>query len=139
MTSNVGSQYILHEENAEQREAKVTDALRSHFRPEFLNRIDETIIFDRLHRDEITTIVELQLTRVRQRLAKQGLALALTQSAKDRIGNQGYDPIYGARPLKRVIQHLLLDPLSLDVLEGKFVEGDIIQADVEDGQIVFTK
>ncbi len=139
MTSNVGSQFILHEENAEQREAKVTEALRGLFRPEFLNRIDETIIFDRLQRDEITTIVDLQLARVRQRLAKQGLALALTEAAKERIGNQGYDPIYGARPLKRVIQHLLLDPLSLDVLEGKFVEGDVIQADVSDGQIVFTK
>jgi ATP-dependent Clp protease ATP-binding subunit ClpB len=139
MTSNIGSQYILHEENDEQREAKVTEALRGHFRPEFLNRIDEIIIFDRLHRDEITTIVDLQLARVRQRLAKQGLGLALTEAAKDLIGTQGYDPIYGARPLKRVVQHLLLDPLSLDVLEGKFVDGDVIQADAEGNQIGFSK
>ncbi|MEO5916491.1 MAG: ATP-dependent chaperone ClpB [Luteolibacter sp.] len=139
MTSNIGSQFILHEENAEQREAKVTEALRGHFRPEFLNRIDEIIIFDRLQRNEITTIVDLQLARVRQRLAKQGLGLALTEEAKEYIGDKGYDPIYGARPLKRVIQHLLLDPLSLDVLDGKFVDGDVIQADVEGGGIVFKK
>jgi ATP-dependent Clp protease ATP-binding subunit ClpB len=139
MTSNIGSQFILHEENAEQREAKVTEALRGHFRPEFLNRIDEIIIFDRLKREEITTIVDLQLARVRKRLAKQGLALALTEAAKEHLGSQGYDPIYGARPLKRVIQHLLLDPLSLDVLDGNFNDGDVIQADLQDGQIIFTK
>ena len=139
MTSNIGSQFILHEENAEQREAKVTEALRGHFRPEFLNRIDEIIIFDRLKRDEITTIVDLQLARVRQRLAKQGLGLALTEAAKELIGDKGYDPIYGARPLKRVIQHLVLDPLSLDVLDGKFLDGDVILADAGDGQIVFSK
>jgi ATP-dependent Clp protease ATP-binding subunit ClpB len=139
MTSNIGSQFILHEENSEQREAKVTEALRGHFRPEFLNRIDEIIIFDRLQRDEITTIVDLQLTRVRQRLAKQGLALALSEAAKEHIGSLGYDPIYGARPLKRVIQHALLDPLSLDVLDGKFVDGDVILADMEHGEVVFRK
>jgi len=138
MTSNIGSQHILHEANAEQREALVTDALRSHFRPEFLNRIDEIIIFDRLTRSDLTTIVDLQLNRVRQRLAKQGLALALTPAAKEYLGNQGFDPIYGARPLKRAIQRHLLDPLSLDVLDGKFSDGDVIQADVQDGLIVFS-
>ena len=137
MTSNIGSQHILHEDNAEQREALVTVALREHFRPEFLNRIDETIIFDRLGRADLTTIVDLQLDRVRKRLAKQGLALALTEAAKEFVGNQGYDPVYGARPLKRAIQHHLLDPLSLDVLEGRFTDGDVIQADVEDGKVVF--
>ena len=137
MTSNIGSQHILHEANAEQREALVTDALRNHFRPEFLNRIDEIIIFDRLTRSDLTTIVDLQLNRVRKRLAKQGLALALTPAAKEFLGNQGYDPIYGARPLKRAIQHHLLDPLSLDVLDGKFSDGDVIQADVRQGSIVF--
>ncbi len=139
LTSNIGSQHILHEENAEQREAKVTEALRAHFRPEFLNRIDEIIIFDRLNREDLTTIVDLQLDRVRKRLAKQGLALALSEPAKEFLGNQGYDPVYGARPLKRAIQHHLLDPLSLEVLEGKFVDGDLIQGDVEGGQIMFRK
>jgi ATP-dependent Clp protease ATP-binding subunit ClpB len=139
LTSNIGSQYILHEENAEQREAKVNEALRGHFRPEFLNRIDEIIIFDRLVREEIATIVDLQLDRVRKRLAKQGLALALSENAKEFIGNQGYDPVYGARPLKRAIQHLLLDPLSLDVLDGKFADGDVIRAELDKGSIVFAK
>jgi len=139
LTSNIGSQFITHEDNAEQREAMVTEALRNHFRPEFLNRIDEIIIFDRLRHDEITRIVELQLERVRQRLAKQGLTLALTEKAKEFIANQGYDPVYGARPLKRAIQHWLLDPLSLDVLDGKFVEGDVILADVDHGATVFRK
>jgi ATP-dependent Clp protease ATP-binding subunit ClpB len=139
LTSNIGSQFILNEDNAEQREAKVTEALRGHFRPEFLNRIDEIIIFDRLQRNEITTIVDLQLDRVRKRLAKQGLGLALTEEAKEWIGNHGYDPVYGARPLKRAIQNLLLDSLSLDVLEGKYVDGDVIQADVDGGKIVFQK
>jgi ATP-dependent Clp protease ATP-binding subunit ClpB len=137
MTSNIGSQYILDEENAEQREAKVTAALRQHFRPEFLNRIDETIIFDRLKREELTNIVDIQLDRVRKRLAKQGLALALTEAAKEYIGNQGYDPVYGARPLKRAIQHHLLDPLSLDLLDGRFKDGDVISADFRDGTLRF--
>ena len=139
LTSNIGSQFILHEENSEQREAKVMEALRAHFRPEFLNRIDEIIIFDRLDRSEIGSIVELQLTRLRQRLAKQGLALALTPQAKDFLANQGYDPTYGARPLKRAIQHHLLDTLSIDVLDGKFVEGDVIEVGVSNGALEFHK
>ena len=139
MTSNIGSQFIMDESSPEQREAKVIEALRGHFRPEFLNRVDETIIFDRLDREELTQIVTLQLTRVRQRLAKQGLGLAMSEEAKEFIGNQGYDPVYGARPLKRAIQRHLLDPLSLDVLEGTFQEGDVIVAEVADGKLAFKK
>ncbi len=139
MTSNIGSTHILTEENAEQREALVTEALRGHFRPEFINRIDEIVIFDRLNRGDLTTIVDLQLDRVRKRLAAQGLGLALTEEVKEFVGNQGYDPVYGARPLKRAIQHHLLDPLSLDVLEGKFVDGDVIKAELQGGAVVFGK
>jgi ATP-dependent Clp protease ATP-binding subunit ClpB len=139
LTSNIGSQYILNEENSEQREAKVLEALRGHFRPEFLNRIDETIIFDRLDRSEITRIVDIQLGRLRQRLAKQGLAIALSSEAKEFIGNQGYDPTYGARPLKRAIQHHLLDPLSIQVLDGHFIDGDVIEVGVKDGALTFVK
>ncbi|MGJ8723785.1 MAG: ATP-dependent chaperone ClpB [Roseibacillus sp.] len=139
MTSNIGSQFIMDESNVEQREAKVTEALRGHFRPEFLNRIDETVIFDRLDRAELTTIVDIQLERVRKRLAKQGLGLALSEETKEFIGNQGYDPVYGARPLKRAIQKYLLDELSLQVLEGGFVSGDVIKAEVDDGKVVFAK
>jgi len=139
LTSNIGSQFILHEENSGQREAKVMEALRAHFRPEFLNRIDEIIIFDRLDRSEIGSIVELQLTRLRQRLAKQGLALTLTPQAKEYLANQGYDPTYGARPLKRAIQHHLLDTLSIDVLDGKYREGDMIEVGVSNGALEFHK
>ena len=139
LTSNIGSQYILNEENSEQREAKVLDALRGHFRPEFLNRIDESIIFDRLDRSEITRIVDIQLTRLRQRLAKQGLAIALSSEAKEFLGNQGYDPTYGARPLKRAIQHHLLDPLSIKVLDGQMIDGDVIEVSVKDGALSFMK
>ncbi len=139
MTSNIGSQYIMDEENPEQREAKVREALRGHFRPEFLNRIDETVIFDRLDRAELAGIVILQLERVKARLEKQGLYLNLSEDAVELIGNQGYDPTYGARPLKRAIQNLLLDPLSLDILEGEFVEGDAIKVVVENGELAFSK
>ena len=139
MTSNIGSQFIIDEQNAEQREAKVTEALRAHFRPEFLNRIDETVIFDRLKRDELSEIVGLQLERVRKRLAKQGIGLTLSAEAKELIANQGYDPVYGARPLKRAIQRYLLDPLSLEVLEGKFQDGESIQVNADQGEVTFEK
>ncbi len=137
MTSNIGSQYIMDESNPEQREAKVREALRGHFRPEFLNRIDETVIFDRLDRAELAGIVALQLERVKVRLEKQGIHLELTDDAVELIGNHGYDPTYGARPLKRAIQHLLLDPLSLDILEGKFVEGDTVKVASNNGELSF--
>ncbi|MGC6466053.1 MAG: ATP-dependent chaperone ClpB [Akkermansiaceae bacterium] len=137
MTSNIGSQHIIDESNSEQREAKVREALRGHFRPEFLNRIDETVIFDRLGREELSGIVKLQLDRVVARLAKQGLSLELAEAAIEFIGNQGYDPVYGARPLKRAIQSHLLDPLSLALLEGRFSEGDTIKVSLNDGGLKF--
>lgn len=138
LTSNIGSQFILHEENAEQREAKVMEALRAHFRPEFLNRIDETIIFDRLNEKDIHAIVDIQINRLRKRLAKQGIALTLTEKAKQYLATIGYDPIYGARPLKRAIQHHLLDPLSLEMLDGNFKDGDLIQCDLNGNELVFS-
>ncbi len=139
MTSNIGSQYILDEHNSENIETKVMEALRGHFRPEFLNRIDETIIFDRLTREELTPIVALQLDRVHQRLAKQGMSLSVSEEAKEFLGERGYDPAYGARPLKRAIQNELLDPLSLEILEGKYADGDPIFVDISKGKITFTK
>ena len=121
------------------KEAVFTE-LRSSFRPEFLNRIDETIIFDRLNKEELGSIIGLQLDRVCERLAKQGLGLDLSVKVRDYIALQGYDPTYGARPLKRAIQRYLLDPLSLDVLDGKFVDGDTIYAELDDSQgVVFSK
>jgi len=139
MTSNIGSQFIMDEDNPEQREARVTEALRGHFRPEFLNRIDETVIFDRLDREELGGIVQLQLERVKSRLKSQGLILELSEEAVEFIGNQGYDPVYGARPLKRAIQANLLDPLSLALLDGRFASGDEIKVRVADGALSFVK
>jgi ATP-dependent Clp protease ATP-binding subunit ClpB len=139
MTSNIGSQFILDDANAEQREARVMEALRGHFRPEFLNRIDEIIIFDRLGEEDLKQIVEIQLGRLMKRLLTQKLTLKLTDSAKSFIAREGYDPVYGARPLKRAIQHDILDPLSMEILEGRFKEGDDIRADVKGGRIVFAK
>ena len=119
--------------------APYSTALRSHFRPEFLNRIDETIIFDRLDASQITHIVDIQLRRLLARLAKQNITLTLDDSAKLFLGREGYDPAYGARPLKRVIQRHILDPLSLEILDGHFVEGDHIQATEKDGRLDFSK
>ena len=139
LTSNLGSDAILNESNPEQREALVHDALRRHFRPEFLNRIDETILFDRLNPEDLRQIVTVQLARVHQRLAAQGLAVELTNAALDQFATEGYDPAYGARPLKRVIQRKLLDPLSLAILEGTFKSGDTIQVDYAEGKFATTK
>jgi ATP-dependent Clp protease ATP-binding subunit ClpB len=137
MTSNIGSQYITGEESSEARSRLVMDALREHFRPEFLNRVDEIIIFDRLTDEDLKKIVEIQLARLTKRLAQQNITLKLTDSAKTVIAREGYDPVYGARPLKRAIQHLLLDPLSINILEGKFGDGQTIIADARNGRIDF--
>ena len=139
MTSNIGSEHIMAEENPEQREALVTQALKSHFRPEFLNRIDETIIFDRLSETDIASIVKIQVARVQERLEKQGLALVIEDDALALVASEGYDPVYGARPLKRVIQKRLLDPLSLELLEGRFGDGDTVVVRAEGDRLEFQK
>jgi ATP-dependent Clp protease ATP-binding subunit ClpB len=139
MTSNIGSQFIVDTSDRAERNRRVMEALRNHFRPEFLNRVDEIIIFDRLTEKELTKIVDIQLARVLQRLQQQQLELTLSDAARRLLAEEGYDPVYGARPLKRVVQRRLLDPLSLALLEGKFVPGDRIVADVEKGEIVFQK
>ena len=138
MTSNIGSQYITEEESSENRRRLVMDALRAHFRPEFLNRIDEIIIFERLSEEDLKKIVEIQLARLTKRLAQQNIRLDLTDSAKTLIAREGYDPVYGARPLKRAIQRDLLDPLSMNILEGKIGEGQRIVADAKNGAIEFS-
>jgi ATP-dependent Clp protease ATP-binding subunit ClpB len=137
MTSNIGSQYITEEASSEGRSRLVMDALRQHFRPEFLNRVDEIIIFDRLSDEDLKQIVEIQLHRLTKRLEVQKIRLELTDAAKGLIAREGYDPVYGARPLKRAIQREILDPLSLQILEGKFREGQSIRADAHDGKIIF--
>lgn len=127
MTSNLGSQFLTGDANSKEVEQKVMEVLRGHFRPEFLNRIDETVIFDRLEKNDLLKIVKLQLDRVVSRLAQQGFELDLNEDVVDCLSDRGYDPVYGARPLKRAIQTYLLDPLSLSLLEGKYAEGETIK------------
>ena len=118
---------------------RTAESMREHFRPEFLNRIDEIVEFKALSRDQLGEIVELQLERLRERLADRGLKLELTDEAKQAIGDAGWDPTYGARPLKRAIQRLLENPLALRLLEGDFGEGDTIPVDAQNGDLVFMK
>ncbi len=131
LTSNIGSQSIV-ELGPGQRaelEARVDEALRAHFKPEFLNRVDDVVIFHQLAREHIDRIVEIQLERVRRLLADRRITLELTDEAKRLLAEKGYDPHYGARPLKRVIQRMLQDPLALKILEGEFPEGSKVRAD----------
>src|SRR5437870_3536330 len=138
MTSNIGSQYIMEEEqSSEARRRLVIDALRAHFRPEFLNRVDEIIIFDRLSEEDLKKIVEIQLRHLTKRLEQQKIRLELSDSAKTLLAHEGYDPVYGARPLRRVIQREILDPLSIDILDGKVREGQTAYVDVKDGKLKF--
>jgi ATP-dependent Clp protease ATP-binding subunit ClpB len=116
-----------------------TDALGDRFRPEFLNRIDEVVVFEPLTREQLAEIVELQLGRLRERLADRRIELELTDAAKEVIAEAGWDPAYGARPLKRAIQRLLENPLALELLEGRFVEGDTVGVDAEDGELRFER
>ncbi len=131
MTSNIGSPYILEmgAQNWEQVETKVLELMRQTFKPEFLNRVDDVIIFRPLSREDISHIVDLQLQRVEQLMADRKLGLEVTLTAKQLIVTEGYDPVFGARPLKRAIQRLLQNPLALAVLEGQYGEGDRVRVD----------
>ncbi|MGB8335476.1 MAG: ATP-dependent chaperone ClpB [Desulfobacterales bacterium] len=139
MTSNVGSQYIqeLGGLRYEEMVERVMDALRSHFKPEFLNRIDETIIFHNLSQEQLGEIVDIQVERLARRLAEKNIDLVLSQSAKAFVTEKGYDPVYGARPLKRVIQKLIENELSLEILNGNIREGDRVSAERKGDRIVF--
>jgi ATP-dependent Clp protease ATP-binding subunit ClpB len=142
MTSNIGSHYILERAAADwdETERQVTAALRQHFRPEFLNRVDDIIVFRQLGTEDMERIIDLQLARLDQLLADRKLTLELTPAARRRLATEGYDPAYGARPLKRAIQRMLQNPLALAVLEGRFTAGDHIVADIDDsGDLVFTR
>lgn len=143
MTSNIGSEYILNmagdDANYEQMRSRVLDALRGHFRPEFLNRIDDLIIFHTLRRDELRKIVDLQLQRIQKLLAEQKITLELTTAARDCIVEAGYDPVYGARPLKRAIQRELENPMATKILENAFGEGDTVVIDCENQTLTFNK
>jgi ATP-dependent Clp protease ATP-binding subunit ClpB len=141
MTSNIGSQWIvdLGKKDYEEMRRRVMDAMKAHFKPEFLNRIDELIIFHGLGIEEIKAIVEIQVKKLQQRLLERRIQLKMTEKAKEWLAKEGFDPAYGARPLKRVIQKEIQDQLALKILEGKFKEGDTISADRDDkkGELVF--
>ena len=141
MTSNVGSQWIQEfgPERRDEMEQRVMDALRSQFKPEFLNRVDETIIFHNLTPEQIGAIVDIQIARLGRRLAQRNLTLELTDAAREFMRKLGYDPVYGARPLKRAIQKHIENALSLEILKGDLLEGTHIRMDASDDGIVFHK
>ncbi len=138
MTSNIGSQWINDSNlGSEDIHRKVMDALRSHFPPEFLNRVDDLIIFDRLGIEELKRIVSLELSKLSVRFAEKDMTLTLTDAATEELVNRGFDPVYGARPLRRTLQRDILNPLAIEILEGNFHEGDKLEVDFKDDKFVF--
>ncbi len=137
MTSNVGSDRIVGESVDERMREQIEEVLAATFKPEFLNRIDDTVIFHRLSKRDIERIVELQVRQLIGRVAERGIGIELSEAARALLGNLGYDPTYGARPLKRVIQKQLVDNLARKMLEGEFGEGDVVKVDAEGGELVF--
>jgi ATP-dependent Clp protease ATP-binding subunit ClpB len=111
----------------------------AHFKPEFINRLDDIVEFHSLSREQISEIVDLQVARLIERVRERGIEVELTDTARTLIGNLGYDPTYGARPLKRVIQRRLVDPLAMAILEGRFVIGDTVRVDAAEGELVLER
>jgi ATP-dependent Clp protease ATP-binding subunit ClpB len=138
MTSNVGSQWLIEAVAFDTMKEHAMEAVRGHFRPEFLNRIDEIVVFHALGEEQLRSIVDIQLRQVMARLADRKIGLEVTDAAKDLLAESGYDPSYGARPLRRTIQRMLLDALAQRVLSGDFVEGDTVKVDADAGEIAFT-
>jgi len=141
MTSNIGSQYIhgLKKVDEAEMRQKVMDALRAGFRPEFLNRLDEIIIFHPLEIEQLKKIVDIQVGRLKRYLLERKIEIRLTDAAKSYLAKEGYDPTYGARPLKRLIQKEILNPLAMKILSGEFKEGDTVEVDAEKGSLKFIK
>ena len=141
MTSNLGSQMIQEmagEENYDAMKAAVMEVVGHHFRPEFINRVDEVVVFHPLGREQIRAIASLQVDILRSRLRERDIHLELTDAALDHLGEAGFDPVYGARPLKRAIQNQLENPLAQEILAGRFGPGDLIQVDEDQDRLVFT-
>jgi ATP-dependent Clp protease ATP-binding subunit ClpB len=143
MTSNVGSQLIqqIAAEGGSQEDLReaLDEALKTRFLPEFLNRIDETIVFHPLDREQVSKIVDLQLARLEKQLAKREIRLVVTEAARNRIAALGYDPAFGARPVKRVIQQEIQNPLATELLRGNYPEGSTVEVDVDGEQFTFAK
>jgi ATP-dependent Clp protease ATP-binding subunit ClpB len=140
MTSNLGSQMIQEmagEAQYERMKTAVMEVVGSHFRPEFINRIDDVVVFHPLGREQIRAIAGLQVSILQRRLQERDISLQLTDAALDLLGESGFDPVYGARPLKRAIQNQLENPLAQAILAGRFGPGDAIQVDVQDGKLAF--
>jgi ATP-dependent Clp protease ATP-binding subunit ClpB len=135
MTSNVGSQYIRETQDEEEMRRKVEEELHRHFRPEFLNRIDDTIIFHSLDMGHIKRIIEIQLKGLARRISDRGLNIEISESAKDHLAREGFDPAFGARPLKRALQRLIIDPLAVKLLDGTFKQGDTVFVNMQDGKL----
>jgi ATP-dependent Clp protease ATP-binding subunit ClpB len=142
MTSNIASHIIAEmppaapPDEVDQVRARVLAELREHFRPEFLNRVDDIIVFSRLSREQLREIVEIQLRQLRTRLAERSITLEIDDKALDLLASEGYDPTYGARPLKRVIQRRLQDPLAMAILDGRLRDGDPARVRAPDGEIL---
>jgi ATP-dependent Clp protease ATP-binding subunit ClpB len=139
MTSNLGSEFIDPDLPDEVVAGRVMDAVRSHFRPEFLNRIDDTVVFHKLTKADLRKIVDIQSAELRERLADRNITLELTDEAADWLAEHGYDPAYGARPLKRLIQTAISDPLSLQMLDGTFQDGDAVRVVVDGEELGFER
>jgi ATP-dependent Clp protease ATP-binding subunit ClpB len=140
MTSNVGSTFLSETGVDEDTMRKqVMDALRGHFRPEFLNRIDEIVFFRRLTQPQLMEVVEKETRILARRLAERKIGVELSPAVKELIAKEGFDPVFGARPIRRAIQRLVLDPLAQQLLQGKFAEGDTVYVDVRDGKVEFFK
>jgi ATP-dependent Clp protease ATP-binding subunit ClpB len=140
MTSNLGSQRIQElsgEQNYEEMKNAVMEIVSQHFRPEFLNRIDDAVVFHPLGREHIRAIVDIQLGYLLKRLADREMKIILTDAARDRLAEAGFDPVYGARPLKRAIQQQVENPLAQEILQGRFKPGDTIEVGVADNQLEF--
>ena len=139
LTSNLGSDVLANQpegENVDAVREQVMDVVRGAFRPEFLNRLDEVLLFHRLTRDHMTNIVDIQLDRLRAMLADRKITMDLDEAALTWLGDKGYDPVYGARPLKRVIQRSLQNTLATMLLEGRIEDGETVKVDVVDGGLV---
>ena len=137
MTSNIGSDAIMDLEDREEMGKKIDHSLRHHFRPEFLNRIDEIIVFNRLAKESIRQIVDIQLRILQGRLRDKQISIELTDRAKDLLGERGFDPVYGARPLKRMVQKYIQDPIALKILQGEFKEKDKLLVDARQGDFIY--
>lgn len=142
MTSNLGSdriQAMPEDSDYEQMKETVLEVVSAHFRPEFINRIDELVVFHSLRKEQIRAIADIQIRRVANRLQEQDIRLEVSDAAKDLLGQAGFDPVYGARPLKRAIQTQLETPLAGEILAGKFAPGDTVYVDADHGKLVLER